>query len=298
MSDVPYGFDEDADTRRLLRSRPPAEALAWVESVTGGRITAVRALRGGMSSAMHAVTVWTDATALRLVLRRYVRFDPTELDIAEREARALTFVARLPLPTPDLVAAELSGDVRMLLMTRLPGRVEWQPSDMDGWLRGMAAMLPAVHEVTLPADGVIRPFRTYRQRSYDLPLWVRRPAVWERAVELVRTQPPGQVFLHRDFHPGNVLWRRGKVSGLVDWQSASIGPPSVDPGHCRWNLLPYGRDVVDRFTWWWEQFSGQRYDPWADVSTIIGCLDDLRDESRAEGQMVEDTLARAVAELT
>jgi len=122
--------------------------------------------------------------------------------------------------------------------------------------------------------------------------------VWERAVELVRTQPPGQVFLHRDFHPGNVLWRRGKVSGLVDWQSASIGPPSVDPGHCRWNLLPYGRDVVDRFTWWWEQFSGQRYDPWADVSTIIGCLDDLRDESRAEGQMVEDTLARAVAELT
>jgi aminoglycoside phosphotransferase (APT) family kinase protein len=297
MSRVPYGFDEDADTRRLLRSRPPADALAWVESATGGRIVGVRALRGGLSSAMHVVSVRTGDTVRRLVLRRYVRFDPTEPDIAERETRALTFAARLSLPTPELVAADLTGHVRMLLMTRLPGRVEWQPSDMDSWLRGLAALLPAVHEVTLPADGVIRPFATYRQRSYDLPAWTRKPAVWERALELLRTPPSGRVFLHRDFHPGNVLWRRGKVSGLVDWQSASIGPPSVDPGHCRWNLLPYGRDVVDRFTRCWEECSGERYDPWADVSTIIGCLDDVRDDPPAQGHLVEDALARAVAEL-
>jgi len=105
------------------------------------------------------------------------------------------------------------------------------------------------------------------------------------------------VFLHRDFHPGNVLWRRGTVSGLVDWQAASIGPPSVDVGHCRANLLSYGTEVANKFTTLWEQASGRHYDPWADVSTIIGMLDVLRDEPPSVRIGVEETLARAVAEL-
>ena len=36
---------------------------------------------------------------------------------------------------------------------------------------------------------------------------------------------------------------------------------------------------------------------WADVSTIIGCLDELRDEPPAGRLAVEEALARAVAEL-
>ncbi|HEX4725499.1 MAG TPA: hypothetical protein VH333_23500, partial [Pseudonocardiaceae bacterium] len=114
---LPYGFDDDEHTRGLLRPRPPADALAWVESVLGGPVVAVRVLRGGMSSAMHLVAV---ATGERAVLRRYVRFDPTEPDIAPREARALEFVARLPLPTPELLAADVTGTatgVPMLLMS-------------------------------------------------------------------------------------------------------------------------------------------------------------------------------------
>lgn len=295
MSDIPYGFDDDESTRLLLRSRPPADALAWVESVLGGRVVTVRALRGGLSSAMHLVSVANGDT---VVLRRYVRFDPSEPDIAEREARALEFVARLPLPTPELLATELTG-VPMLLMSRLPGRVDWRPSDRDGWLRRMAELLPVIHAVPLPEPGVIRPFATYQQQSYELPAWVRWPAVWERAMELVRDRVSDgdDVFLHRDFHPGNVLWRRGRLTGVVDWQSASVGPASVDVGHCRSNLLSYGRDAVARFTTWWERVSGRTYDPWADLSTIIGCLDGLRDGKPSDGQLAEDCLAWAVAEI-
>ena len=35
------------------------------------------------------------------------------------------------------------------------------------------------------------------------------------------------------------------MSGVVDWQAASIGPPPVDVGHCRANLLTFGRPVAD-----------------------------------------------------
>ena len=49
----------------------------------------------------------------------------------------------------------------------------------------------------------------------------------------------------------------------------------------------------------WERLSGASYHPWADVATIIGSLDGLRDEppSHPERSLVEDALARAEAEL-
>jgi hypothetical protein len=51
-----HGFCDDEQTRRLLRSRPPRQALAWAGACLGGPVTSARALRGGMSSAVHLVT--------------------------------------------------------------------------------------------------------------------------------------------------------------------------------------------------------------------------------------------------
>jgi aminoglycoside phosphotransferase (APT) family kinase protein len=105
------------------------------------------------------------------------------------------------------------------------------------------------------------------------------------------------VLLHRDFHPGNVLWRRGQVSGLVDWQGACAGPAAADVGYCRVNLLTFGSAAAERFTRLWEETAGAPYHPWGDVVTIVGFLDDLRDDWGSERFLVEDMLARAVAEL-
>lgn len=44
------------------------------------------------------------------------------------------------------------------------------------------------------------------------------------------------VFVHRDFHAANVLWRDGRVSGVVDWVNACRGPAAVDVAHCRTDL--------------------------------------------------------------
>jgi aminoglycoside phosphotransferase (APT) family kinase protein len=297
---IPHGFGDDAETRLLLRSRPPRQALDWAGAVLGGTVAATRALRGGTASAVHLLTVARPGDITRVVLRRYVR--PEEPGVAEREARALAFAAHLEVPTPELLALDTSGaqaGAPAVLMSRLPGSVRWWPPDSDRWLAGLAALLPAIHAAPFPPPH-IPPFTPYRQASYQPPGWARWPRIWARAVEICHQPvPEPRVFLHRDFHPGNVLWQRGKVTGVVDWPGASTGPPSADVGHCRVNLFPYGAGAVGRFTQVWEGLTGASYHPWADVVTIIGLLDGLREEAPPpdERELTEDVLARAVTAL-
>jgi len=300
----PYGFDDDDATRRLLRSRPPRRALDWAGCVLGGTVRSTRALRGGMSSAVHLLGVVLPSGHLeQVVLRRYVRpeLNEEDPDHAGREAGVLRFVESVDVPAPRLLAVDLRGmeaGVPAVLMSRLPGRIEWSPADLDRWLVRLAELLPVVHEAVLPPAGVLGHFAPYPQKSSAPPEWARWPRVWERAVELVGA-PPSNLetrFIHRDFHPGNVLWRRGKVTGLVDWQAACVGPPSADVAHCRANLFRYGLHVADRFTAVWERLTGDKYQPWAEIASIVGFLDALRDDPGSDRFVTEEALARAVIE--
>ncbi len=301
----PHGFSDDDPTRRLLRGRLPRQALEWVGHVLGGTVRSARALRGGTSSAVHLVTVQRRGGDMeQVVLRRYVQpeLNEDEPDIAEREARALRFVESIRLPVPWLLALDPSGTeagVPAVLMSRLPGRVEWTPADLDRWLLRLAELLPQIHAAGLPRPDVLPPFTPYQQASYEPPGWARWPLVWERAVEIFHRPAPElpPVFIHRDFHPGNVLWRRGAVSGVVDWQGACIGPAPADVAHCRANLFGYGLEVADRFTGAWERLTGERSHPWVEVVTIIGFLDGLRDDPGSDRYPMEEALAKAVAEL-
>ena len=300
-----HGFCDDEATRRLLRSRPPGQALGWAAARLGGPVISARVLRGGMSSAMHLLTVRGSGGQRRhAVLRRYVRLElnAEEPDMAVREARALRMAESVGVPTPSLLAVDPAGGeagVPAVLMSRLPGRVDWWPSEMDRWLRGLAGVLPHIHAAPLPPAGVLPRLAPYPQASYQPPGWARYPAVWERAAEISQGAVPilPAVLLHRDFHPGNVLWRRGAVCGVVDWVGACTGPAVADVAHCRVNLLTAGADAAGRFTAMWQSAAGTVYHPLADVVAIIGFLDDLRDDWGSDRLLIEDMLARAVAEL-
>jgi aminoglycoside phosphotransferase (APT) family kinase protein len=70
------------------------------------------------------------------------------------------------------------------------------------------------------------------------PGWWRDAGLWERAVLRTTTaRPTGPgVLIHRDFHPGNILWTGARVTGVVDWVNACLGPAEVDTAHMRVNL--------------------------------------------------------------
>ena len=214
------------------------------------------------------------------------------------------------VPTPLLLALDASGSqagVPALVMSRLAGRVDWWPEKVDPWVGKLAELLTVIHGTLLPptnnssADsGPMPTFSPYGQSSYEPPPWARWPRTWERAFEIFHMPAPEgeRVFIQRDFHPGNVLWRRGSVSGVVDWQAACVGPPAVDMGHCRTNLFRFGLDVAGRFTTLWEMASGRRYDPWSEVVSIVGILDTIRTANRPDRFAIEDALSKAVGELS
>jgi aminoglycoside phosphotransferase (APT) family kinase protein len=290
-----HGYELTPEDARLLRGPPPARALAWCEAATGGRVAEVRALGGGMSSAVHGLDL---ADGRALVLRRFVRADwlAEEPDVPQREAAALELLADNPLPTPRLVASDPTGAEAgdpAVLMTWLPGAVEWRPAELDGFLRGLAALLPAIH-ATPPGPGLPE-YAPYALESHTPPAWTSRPDVWERGFAVFDDPPPSDErrFIHRDFHPGNVLWTGGAVTGVVDWASTSIGAPSADIGHCRFNLAGVlGLDAADRFL---AHCREPDYHPYWDIVAALGGFDAETFARRTPQD--EEFLARAVGRL-
>jgi aminoglycoside phosphotransferase (APT) family kinase protein len=265
----------------FLRRQPPLETLRWVERAVGrgARVSSLRRMRGGTSSAVHAVNV-VDARGQvhRLVLRRFVRADwfAREPDLAEREARVLQLLERSKVPAPRLVAVDPRGDVcdvPAVLMTRLPGRVDFAPDDIDAWLEQLAGALPAIHSVDANARTLVQPYAPYYDmREKEAPMWSRQRGAWEEALRIVREPRPAskRCFIHRDYHPANVLWSRGRLSGVIDWINASWGPPEIDVAHCRHNLVcVFGVDMADRFLRAYESILGVKQQPYWDLLSVL-----------------------------
>jgi aminoglycoside phosphotransferase (APT) family kinase protein len=297
-----------------LRRSPPERTLRWVTDAlgAGSRITALRRLTEGGWHANHALTVVDrDGRARRLVLRRWARPEWTLEDpdfTAQREVAVLGLLADTPVPAPQLVAADQDGvvcDVPTLLITRLPGGPPGLPRDTDAFLLGLAQALSAIHAVSDRARDSIPAYRGYHDlRSATPPPWSRCPRLWERALEVVSADPPSgpDCFIHRDYHPENTLWSRGRLTGVVDWTSGSWGPMAVDAAHMRWNLaLTYGLDAADEFlrlhrSLTPEASDDQRY--W-DLVTVLDLVLDLEADDCSGFEMnrleryVESVLAAA-----
>jgi aminoglycoside phosphotransferase (APT) family kinase protein len=65
----------------------------------------------------------------------------------------------------------------------------------------------------------------------------------------LRTTRAGDVLLHGDFWPGNLLWNDGELVGVLDWEEAEIGDPLVDVAVSRLDLLwAFGEEAMDTFT--------------------------------------------------
>ncbi|ULH14657.1 aminoglycoside phosphotransferase family protein [Deinococcus sp. KNUC1210] len=280
----------------------PPRVLAWASLHLPAAVQDVQQLPGSTSATLHRLELQDGSAA---VVRQ---FDNTEWlknepDLALHEARSLERAAQGRVSTPHLLAFDETGaacGVPSVLMTCLPGVVELikqrggseanpvngSPTSgddreldgsglnspgLDGWLSELAATLAQLHQ--LSPDGFGWTYFTYQDVSaVQIPAWSSVPELWASAIALVQQPPPAFVprFIHRDYHPVNVLWEQGHISGVVDWVNACVGPAGIDVGHCRVNLAQmYGVQAADTFRAAYEQQSGTRHHLYWDVLSLL-----------------------------
>ncbi|MBE1553036.1 aminoglycoside phosphotransferase family protein [Sporosarcina limicola] len=228
----------------------------WIKKTLGidSEIDSTKQLHGGISAAINEVIVIAGVEIKEVVIKQYTNKSwlLEEPDLALHEMGNLQFIQNKISLTPAPIALDSYGEETgypSILMTKLDGNVVLEPDDFTTWTEGMANALALIH--TIDAAEFPRTFSTYTSRDdIAVPTWSSMSEQWEHAVRIVKGAPPTikETFIHRDFHPTNILWRAGEVSGVVDWVNACRGPANVDVGHCRVNLaLLHGVEVADQF---------------------------------------------------
>jgi aminoglycoside phosphotransferase (APT) family kinase protein len=248
----------------------------WLTEVLGSGFAPVRSLSFGITSELELV----EADGARFVLRRYTDGEraaqhPGLVDDEVRALEAARDVLGDLVPRP--VAWDPSGaaaGVPALLMTYLPGTAQIHGLDP------VTLVEPLTRLHAAPLSSGLPPYRSWLRRSdARVPEWSARPEAWTRLVEWAAApEPPAsESFLHRDFHPGNLLWQDGRLSGIVDWAEACRGPKAVDLAHTRCNLaLVDGAEAAEQFLLEYVRVNpSYRHDPWWDAAELLTWVDDF-----------------------
>ncbi len=222
----------------------------------------------------------------RLVLKRWLRpgWEVTDARYtAGREAAVLRRLADTDVPVPTVIAADDDGDeigAPAILMTHIDGRHPTQADERrPDRIARMAEVLVAIHATDGDLRAVVGDFECYTPLDLvEIPAAAPRPALWRAAIERAAAGPAGGRggLLHRDYHTWNVLWRRGRPVGVVDWTNASWGEPAMDLAHWRANLgTSYGLETADRVVDAYAAAGGTATDqPWWDLRILLDFIGD------------------------
>jgi aminoglycoside phosphotransferase (APT) family kinase protein len=249
----------------LSPSRPAVRGALMKLLPPGERVIDLRRLTGATTATVAAARVEAPDGARRsLVLRWYddPGFLEVEPEAVDREAAVLRSLAPTAVPAPRLIAARAEAPAAVL-MTRLDGRIRFDLPDPGA----MRAILDAIHATSTEGLARWRYTGYHEGRRLTPPGWWRDRRLWERAVRQTETARPvgPQVVLHRDFHPGNVLWTGRRITGIVDWVNACVGPAEFDAAHFRVNLAAlHGVAGIDALV---------PGDPAWDIEAAFGFLD-------------------------
>ncbi|MET7860353.1 aminoglycoside phosphotransferase family protein [Streptomyces sp. NPDC005318] len=239
---------------------------AWVEKglSEAERVEEVARLRGGWTSEMRRLGICGPGGRRSLVLRSFVKpfFVRHAEGLLTREAAVLRLLGDTDVPAATLVALDATAqfcDHPSLLMSLLPGTVRLGDEGADRRAELLARQLLRIHRMPVTAKTRPRAYQAWTSpERVSPPEDTKRPDLWQRAVDVIRREPPDHqaCFLHRDFHPGNVLFTGNgdalQITGVVDWVETSWGPADLDVAHCSTALallhgVPAGMHFADRY---------------------------------------------------
>lgn len=166
------------------------------------------------------------------------------------ETRMLDALGGNGLPLPVVVArGSFPYDRTYYAMTRLPGVVleseedaqRLSPAERDSIGRSVPEALARLHALdprTLGLEGLVsRTPYVERQLRRIGQLWDRagrgshHDGQWQGLRDRLVARAPDQVeqvVVHGDFRLANLLVQNGGISGILDWELATVGDPLVD----------------------------------------------------------------------
>lgn len=245
---------------------PSSGALEEVRRLAGSSavVHGVARLKGGQ----HADTwrVDTENPAIGVVVRQFPVDDPAAL-CEQRVLRALDGLGGL---APVLLGGDLDGrwsSYPTSLISWLDGQPDIAPNDPKGWARELGRALAAVH--TVPTERLAELPSVFdrcggSREMLGGPLAMEVRSRWSEVI----ASP--EALTHGDYWSGNVVWRDGRLTGIVDWEGGARGPRGFDLGWCRLDLvLLFDEQIADEFLSGYEAATGKQvgeirlWDCWA-----------------------------------
>ncbi|MDP8904710.1 MAG: phosphotransferase [Chloroflexota bacterium] len=242
----------------------------------------MRPLVTATARAVHEVALQLPSgEGRRVVLRRFVPTAEAVLDPdmdAARELAVLRLLEGIDVHAPQVLAADATAahaDVPAIVQQRLPGSPPRGVPDLQSLLAALAdvhALAPAARTAGIPGHR-----RWNDPAATHAPGWAGDPALWRAAIDIARAPAPASepAFIHGDFHLGNTLWRRGRLTGIVHWTTGAIGPPAADLAQLRWNLAVAEGAEAAEFALPAADAAGVVHDPYWDVANVVDLLPDI-----------------------
>ncbi len=239
------------------------------QSFPGAQVLSFSQLHGGISAVSTLVEIETVAgEKLKLVHRKLGSWSfvggnaPAELLYHQLEDLLET---GLDVPTP------VSFSETSVVMTYLEGEPDLAPADLGDYLKKYAEYLAVIHQVCPDSvRGLARDAIGVSDCTGELNL-----KLGEHEIRRALAQSPSagaNVLRHGDFWPGNVLWKDGSITGVIDWEECMVGDPLADLAICRLDVwFAFGRQAALEFTDFYgsvDDYSLAWWDLWASLRPI------------------------------
>jgi aminoglycoside phosphotransferase (APT) family kinase protein len=230
--------------------------------VPEGNLVRIWSLAGGISAEMIVLEIDDGSGRMRRVIVR--RSGPSALkqnpNIVKNEHDLLVVLKQNGLPVPEPLHLDLSTRILpapYLVLEYIDGQIDYAPTSLHDCMHQLAGQLVKIHTLNiagqdftfLPQQSQITSSRLGirpGKLNHELHEGIIRETL-EAAWPFAERNPAA--LLHGDYWPGNVLWRSGTLTGVVDWEDASLGDPLYDLAIARLDLLYiFGLEAMTAFT--------------------------------------------------
>ena len=256
---------------------PGSGLREWVADISGcATFESITALQGGSVAEVWRFDGICEGRAESIIAKQAAIGSPAqERAMIGREAQVLEALRPFELPVPAVLASDPHGICSgraALLMTPATGDLPKGDAQLRAAIEPMAQMLVRFHQATRDLLAGRRYAPWFDHETLEAPNWGRQQPLWQRGVDTVQRQPRpfADGFIHRDPHPGNMLFDGPQPTALLDWPNAGRGPLSADVGRMSLNLaVLLGVDAAGTFRDAWEDACGLRHDPLLDLYGLL-----------------------------